>query len=238
MATIAEILVKSLMKEVSDDERARLDAAANHLAMQIVNFANDVKRVVGVISRTVVQAIEQTEIDHRRRGLLQIYRQRHSWKKADLVRLRTYRLNKTALNRFAKLKASKRLGRGTTVAYIPIADHLVAVGKFLVEMHDPATLPLRRLRMLKQTKWYAEFVEMTYRGEYARMKRLGGKSKSSRAEDAVATAFCISVPTLKQLCCSVRKDAAAGFAMSRPIEVTDFEAWKNNGRLPETVDFA
>jgi hypothetical protein len=105
-------------------------------------------------------------------------------------------------------------------------------------MHDPATPPLRRLRMLKQTTWWPEFVEMTYRGEYLRLKHLGGKATSVRAAQAVADACCISTASVNQLCHLVRKDAAAGMTLSRPIEVADFEAWKLTGQLPEETQSA
>lgn len=231
MATVAEVLVRELMKNVGEEERARLDVAANQLGKQLVNFANDVGRELRAICCTVMRAVEKIEIDHKRGSLLRLYRRRHSWKKADLVRLQTYSLNNAARNLVLKLAASKRVGRGTTIAYEPIAGRLVQVGRFLAELHDSATPPVRRLRMLKQTTWWPEFVEMTYRGEYQRLKKLGGRATSARAEQAVADAYCISTATVKQLCHSVRKDPAARMAPNPPIEVADFEIWKVSGRL-------
>jgi hypothetical protein len=232
MAKVAEILARALLKDIGEEERMRLDAAANHLGAQLIKFTSDASHLVGAIGNSFVRAIEQTENDYKRGSLLRLYRRRHSWKKADLARLQTYPLNKAARNLVSMLKASKRVGRGTAVAYQPIAERLVLLGRFLKEMYDPATSPQRRLYMLKQTKWFPEFVEMTYRGEYQKLKRNGGRSVSARAEQAVANAYCISTSTLKQLCSSVRKDAAAGFTMSRPIDVTDFEIWKKTGRFP------
>src|SRR5450830_152621 len=111
MATVAEILVQTWIGNISDVDRERLDAAANRIGARLVHFATEVGRAVDTIGRSLAKSIEQTEIDDRRRSLLLLYRQRHSWKTADLARLQTYSLNKAARNRAAKIKALKLVGR-------------------------------------------------------------------------------------------------------------------------------
>jgi hypothetical protein len=232
MVKVGEIFAQALRKAVTAEEQIHLDGVANSLETQLVKFASDANRMAEAFGHFVIREVEKIEDDYKRSNLLSLYRRRHVWKKADLSRLQTYPLNKAARHLVAKLQASKRVGRGTTVAYQTIAERLVMMRGFLKELFDPTTLPNRRLYLLKQTRWWPGFVEMTYRGEYLKLKREGGRSPSARAEQAVASICLISTATLKQLCSEVRKEAAAGLPLSGSLEVSDFAIWMETGRLP------
>jgi hypothetical protein len=87
--------------------------------------------------------------------------------------------------------------------------------------------------MLKRHKsWWPQFIEMTYRGEYERLKKLGGMAPHEEAEQAVAEAFYISPSSVRRNCVLVRKDPASLYSLSRPITVAEFEMWKQSGQLP------
>lgn len=229
MATIAEILFQSMVKNISDEDLARL----NDGATRFVTWANNFLRQAEEVSNKVVRFIEQEKRGHKRQALLQIYRKRHSWKKADIDRLQTYPLSAVGLRRVAKLKTSKRLGRGSTLGYVSISDGLTNMAQYFAKISNPATPPHIRLKLLKKTKWYGEFVEMTYRGEYLRMKKDGEKRVSDRAGEAVIKAFRISDGKLRVLRWKVNKDFKTGSPMSPPMCVEDFEYWLKNGQFPE-----
>jgi len=229
MATIAEILFQSMVKNISDEDLARLNDGATRFA----TWANNFLRQTEEVSNKVVRFIEQEKRGHTRQALLQIYRKRHSWKTADIDRLQTYPLSAVGLRRVAKLKTSKRLGRGSTLDYVSISDGLTNMAQYFTKISNPATPPHIRLKLLKKTKWYGEFIQMTYRGEYLRLKKIGGRGVSDRAGEAVANAFIISDGKLRVQRWKVNKDAKAGSPMSPPMTVEDFKYWLENGQFPE-----
>lgn len=153
--------------------------------------------------------------------------------KSDLARIETYQINKFARNRVLRLKQSKLVGRGTTMTYYPLTNKLLGIGKYLSEIIDPATLPNRRLFLLKQhPSWWPQFVESTFRGECERLKALHVKSPSASAEEAVAKACCISTSSVRRLCIAVRKDPVSRADPNRAMTVADFENWKKSGEFP------
>jgi len=107
------------------------------------------------------------------------------------------------------------------------------MAQYFTKISNPATPPHIRLKLLKKTKWYGEFIQMTYRGEYLRLKKIGGRGVSDRAGEAVANAFIISDGKLRVQRWKVNKDAKAGSPMSPPMTVEDFKYWLENGQFPE-----
>lgn len=229
MATLAELLMKKIFSGLSVEELHSFDIAANKFVKKIL----EVKRVADSIAENITTSVTQLKIEHECASLLQVYRRRHSWKKADLRHLETYPLSATARNRLARIRALKSRGRGTIPPFQSMDKRLISMGEFLIKLNDPETSEKERLNMLKQTRWWPEFVEMTYRGEYFRLRELGVAAPSEEAEKAVGKICNLSPERIRQLCGPVRKDADSGVPMSAPMEAVDLKNWKKTGRLPE-----
>lgn len=230
MKTVAEVVFAKWFESLTDEDRARME----EVARRACGFIIKVKEAVDAAVDAGVQATTRAIRDHERAGLLRLYRQRHSWKTADLPRLNTYRLNKAAHRRVAALKKSSRLGRGSTLAYQSLFQQLAEAGQYFAALHDPNTPGHQRVRMLKCHKsWWPQFIEMTYRGEYERLKRLGGTAPHEEAERAVAKAFYISPSSVKRNCVLVRKDHTSVDLVSDSMTVAEFEMWKQSGQLPD-----
>ena len=229
MATLAELLMKKIFSGLSVEESYNLDIAANKFVKKML----EVKRVADSLAKNITTSVTQLKIGHERASLLQVYRRRHSWKKADLLRLETYPLSTTARNRLARIRASKGRGRGTIPPFQPMDKRLISMGEFLIKLNDPDTSAKERLEMLKQTRWWPEFVEMTYRGEYFRLRELGVSAPSEEAEKAVGKICNLSPERIRQLCGPVRKEADSSVPMSVSMEAVDLKNWKETGRLPE-----
>jgi hypothetical protein len=229
MPTLAEVLTQKLIGSFSEEERAQMDDAAN----QILGVLRQVKKAAEMRVSAAVGAVKQAKIDHERAALLCLYHRRHKWKKADLVRLNTYRLNKAARTRVAALVASKRLGRGSIVPYQSLTERLTTTGRYFVKLFDPTTSGHERIKLLKlHSSWWPQFIEMTYRGEYKRLKIVGVSAPSEKAEQAVADVFCVSRSVVRRMCIAVRKDPASRTSISRSLTVAEFKLWMQSGRLP------
>lgn len=230
MPTVAEIVVREWLKNYTPEERARLDATAN----QIWAFFRKVKETADSLAAAAIQAAKRADIGHERGQLLRLYRQRRQWKKADMGRLNTYRLNKAARKHVAVLATSRSFGPGATVPFQTWTQQMTAVGKYFGQLFDPNIEGIERLRLLRRhSSWYPQFVEMTYRGEYERLKQLGGPAVHDAAEQIVADAYLISRASVRRFCVEVRKDFAAGHSRSPSIVVSELEIWKQSGQLPE-----
>lgn len=230
MSTVAEIVVQEWLKSYTPEERARLNAVAN----QVWDIFRKVKETADSLAAAALRAAERADISHERGELLRIYRQRRKWKKADISRLNTYRLNKAARRRVMALANSRSFGPGTTVPFQTWTEQISNVGQYFVKVFDPSTKSVERLRLLRRhASWYPQFIEMTYRGEYERLKQLGVSAAHDAAEQAVADAFLISREGVRKFCGAVRKDSAAGHTMSTSITVAELEMWKQSGCLPK-----
>jgi hypothetical protein len=229
MKTAAEVFLNEWMKNLTEEERARMDEAAN----RVWGFIRKATETTEVLANAAIRAAERADIGHDRRMSLRLYHQRHSWKTADLPRLRTYRLNKAARKHVAVLKESSRLGRGSTVPYQSLVELLAEVGRYFARLHDPSTPGHERVRLLKRhNSWWPQFIEMTYRGEYERLRQLGGPAPSEQAEKAVADAFFISCSSVRRNCIHVRRDPASRNSLSDSMTVAEFDMWKQSGHLP------
>lgn len=225
MKTAAKILVEEWVENLTEEERA-------HIANQIAGFICRAINALEALANAAVRAAQHAEVNHSRGALLRVYRQRRKWKTADLSRLNTYRLNKAARKRVAILKLSRPLGPGSTVPYMTLAQQLLAASQYVIQLFDSNTRASERVRLLKQhPSWRSQFIEMTYRGEYQRLKSLGGRSPSEEAERAVADAFYMSAPSVRRECIQARKDP--NFCRSISLTVAEFEVWKKCGDLPE-----
>lgn len=230
MKTVAELVIAKWIESLTDEDRARMEEAAR----RVCGFIIKVKEVVDAAVDAGVKATVKANTDHDRAVLLRLYRQRHSWKTADLPRLNTYRLNKAAHRRVASLKESTRLGRGSTLPYQSLLQQLSEAGQYFAALHDPNTPGHKRVGILKRHKsWWPQFIEMTYRGEYERLKKIGGTAPHEEAERAVAEAFFTSTSSIRRNCVMVRNDPAWLDALSHPITVAEFEMWKQSGQLPQ-----
>jgi hypothetical protein len=229
MKTAAEVFVDEWMQNLPEEERARLDEAAN----RVWGFIRKVTETAEVLANAAIRAAERADIGHDRGMSLRLYQQRHSWKTADLPRLSTYRLNKAARKRVAVLKKSSRLGRGSTVPYQSLVEQLAGVGRYFARLHDPSMPGHERVRLLKRhNSGWPQFIEMTYRGEYERLRQLGGPAPSEEAEEAVAAAFFISCSSVRRSCIHVRRDPAWRKSLSDSMTLAEFEMWKQSGHFP------
>lgn len=238
MTTALQLIAQSLFAKYSDEERARIEAAALEFAKQLADVTIMVGQAVHYAVRGIENAARRAECGFERAQLLEVYRKRGSWKKGDLQKLRTYPLNRVAQKRLGELARRRQQGRPTIRPHRGLAQQLVAVGKHFHAMFDPATPPMDRLRLLKRTRWWAPLVEATYRGEYARLKAqnfkgLKGESISSQAEREVAQAFVISVAELKRLRNGVRKDPRFAIDAEAAMMVEELEYWKETGSFAE-----
>lgn len=230
MTTVAEIVVEKWLKNFTPKERARLDATAN----QILGYFQKLKEATDMLANAASQTAQRVERSHERGELLRIYRRRRKWKKADIVRLETYDLNKAARKQVVELATARKLGRGAIKPFKTWSQHMKAVIQYFEKLHDPTIKGNERLRLLRQHRsWYPQFVEMTYRGEYERLKRLGCSAAYDVAEQSVADAFFISRPTVHKLCVDARKRFAVGHAKSPSITVAELGLWKQSGRLSQ-----
>ena len=230
MPTIAEIVAQEWLKNYTPKERARLDATA----YQMQTFFRKVNETADGLAAAAIQAAKRAETDHERGQLFHLYRQRRKWKKADIGRLNTYRLNKAARKQMAVLADSRIFGPGATAPFKTWTEHMTAMAKYFGQLFDPNIKGIERLRLLrKHSNWYPHFVEMTYRGEYERLKQLGGPAVHDAAEQMVADAFLISRSSVRGFCVEARKDFAAGSSRSPSIIVSELEIWKESGLFPE-----
>ena len=97
MATLAELLVKKIFDGLSVEKSHSFDIAANRFVKNML----EVSRVADSIAKSITVSVTQLKIEHERASLLKVYRQRHSWKKSDLLHLETYPLGNTAWSRLA-----------------------------------------------------------------------------------------------------------------------------------------
>lgn len=133
------------------------------------------------------------------------------------------------------IAASKLLGPGFTVPYKPLVERLAEVCKYFIKLFEPATPAHERLRLLKHhDSWWPQFIEITYRGEYKRLKNLGIKAASEEAERSVADVFCISCSTVRRICVQVRKDVPSHDLVSNGWTVSEIRLWKESGCLAFT----
>jgi len=225
-----EINVHAWFNKLSPEKRAQLDAAAN----QMWDFFRKVKETADYFVAAAAHAAARADRGHERSELLRLYKQRTKWKTADIGRLNTYRLNKGAYKRVAALASSRKLGPGATVPFQTWPEQMAMASKYVMKLSDPQTGGVERLRLLRRHRsWYPQFVEMTYRGEYERLRHLGIPSPYEAAEQAVAEAFLISRASVHRFCVEVRKDFAAGHTMSPGVTVAELEQWKQSGNFPE-----
>lgn len=104
MKTVAEVYIQEWMRNLTEEERASLDRVMD----QVRGFIRTATDTAKAIANAAVREVEQANIGHDRHALLRLYRQRRSWKTADLSRLDTYRLNKAARKRVAALQSLQK----------------------------------------------------------------------------------------------------------------------------------
>lgn len=230
MVDVAHFIAQKLFEKFSEEETENLGRVASEVATTILELGLGIGTI---LQKSMANAV-QSGVDYERSRLLYIYTRRRTWKKSDIARLETYRLNKVARNILSQLEASKKgLGRGTIPPYSPLEEVLIAKGRLMVTLIQAETLPKDRLYALQQTPWWPGFVEMTYRGEKLRLQKLKRVAPAFEAEKNVGDSCHLSRERIRQLSGQIRKDASAGHPPSTPIDVADFENWKKTGRLPD-----
>jgi hypothetical protein len=195
---------------------------------------------LGRIQKLVTDAIEKistalnrAERAHNRAALLQAYKRRHSWKKADIPRLLTLDLNDIARRRLERVAGGR--GRPVVSPHRPFAEVIEVTLANLQTMFDESTSPTDRLKMLRKTPWWPYFVEALYRDEYESAKAGKIKSASSIAERSVGDTFNVSPELVRKICGEVRRKRKDGTALpdSPAITVTKFEHWKKTGHFDQ-----
>ena len=177
-----------------------------------------------VLGVAIYHALKEWPEKRRRAQLLAAYRERHSWKKGDLSRLRALDVNKWALRRMERL-----VGRGRPV--VPKARTLLEEIEDklndIVLLFDRHTPSIGRRRALRNWPCWPEYVEALYRGEYFKAKESGVKSPSEEAERSVGRALGMSEAAVRKTCGGVRRKRAA--CPDRPnmpaITLAEFEGW-------------
>jgi hypothetical protein len=174
---------------------------------------------------------ENAERKHHRHELLEAYRRRHHWKKADLPHLRTLAVNPAARRRMSALTG---VGRPVVRPHEPLSTLLTSRLRSFQALHDPNTLPHVRKRALKQWPWWNHYVEALYRGELADAQSCGIRRASLAAEDIVGKAFNISGASVRKICAQIRLkrqewDGAANFPSMR---LQEFNHWMRTGENP------
>ena len=173
---------------------------------------------------------EEKQHAHRRAALLEAYRRRRHWRKADIPKLRALGVCSAADRRLQRIESAKSPGRGVIRSYSPLDETLTAGIAHLGAYFDPATPPAKRLALLKKTRpWWPYVVEALYRGEYHARKSSRTKSPSEIAEQEVARHLGVSPAIVRKLCTAVRQERGAAPPDCPAIPVAHFDAWLQKG---------
>jgi hypothetical protein len=89
-----------------------------------------------------------------------------------------------------------------------------------------------RLSAVKHFKWWPDYVEAVYRGEYEAAKASSLKSAAEVTEDRIADALGISSAVVRKLCTQVRKLREHDFEAADfpPATLAGFMEWIDDGR--------
>ena len=192
------------------------------------NFAVGVGTVVVLSLMLAWQSIEawaaNQERRFHRRQLLDAYRRRHNWKKADIPRLRALGVNAVAEKRMEQLS-----GRGRPVVkphralHVEVLEKLSAVGTLV----SSEALPQERRKALKQWPWWPHYVEALYRGEHALAKARGVKAASTEAEILVGRSLGISASQVHAICGDIRRKRGDDpeFANFPAMTLAEYQTW-------------
>lgn len=178
------------------------------------------------------KAWEAAQRAHRRRALLEAYRRRHHWRKADVPRLLELNVGRPAMMRVNRIMDSKCPGRGVVRSYRPLDEACLLWVERICIFFDPTTSPKERLWLLKQTVIWPHVVEALYRGERAAAKVGCRKSPSASAEEIVADHLGISQALVHKLCIAARQEQSRNevSGLWPALCLTDFDVWAQHGR--------
>ena len=87
---------------------------------------------------------------HRRAALLEAYRRRQHWRKADIPKLRALGVCPVADRRLQRIESAKSPGRGVIRSYSPLDETLTTGIAHLSAYFDPATPPAKRSRAAQE----------------------------------------------------------------------------------------
>jgi len=214
-----------------------LDALAKEPTPQwVVDLATAAERIGTLainVGKRVETYLQRQEVQHGRAAVREAFLRRAQWKKSDLAALRTLPGATISQKRLRRLSDSK-LGRPVVRTFQPLPVALVGFFRRMQAVASPATRPHVRLQLMKQTPWWAWFVECHYRGCYDEARAQGLRGASNEAEEKAASHLAISPDTLRKLCGQIRKRNRLDCAEpSRAISSTEFEHWKLTGDLPD-----
>ncbi len=201
----------------------------NHLISDIVT-AQSARPVHAIFGGIIFRWLEGEQNGHRRAALLEAYRRRRHWRKADIAKLRALGVSPAADRRLQRIESAKSPGRGVIRSYSPLGETLMAGITHLRAYYDPATPPGKRLAVLKKTRpWWPYIVEALYRGEYHARKSSQTKSPSEIAEHEVARRLRVSPSVVHKLCTAVRQERGDARPDCQPIPMAHFDVWLQKG---------
>ncbi len=131
----------------------------------------------------------------------------------------------------AAVLESKKRGRGVVPEYRPFALLIASNLEVPARIFNPATPRETRLRLLKQTKGWPDFIESMYRGELDAAQQtapdapgaVGHMEPSERAEEAIANKMGMSAGQVRALCQKARNARKRnGDAEPDAIRVAEF----------------
>ena len=135
---------------------------------------NELGLLVGIvlvkITEWVMDATTQAEEDYERSLALQAYRCRRRWKASDLERVRALPKTRLSEKRLARLRNLPRRGRPVVRQHQSLPHLLINNLQVAQGLFSPGTLPLKRVQLLKQTRFWPYFAEALYRGCYREIK--------------------------------------------------------------------
>lgn len=185
--------------------------------------------------QSIIEYVNKAEHNYDRSELLAAYRQRHSWRRSDIKRLRTLSLNGPALRRLEKLEGK---GRPVVQAHQPLAEKIVRSVHSFANLFSQQASPQDRRAALKEWPWWDHRVEAMYRSEHQLAKQAGIPDSSGHAERTVGKALGLSSSSVHAICNKIRKmrkddPESANFP---PMALKDYEQFIETGD-PTLLDF-
>lgn len=172
------------------------------------------------------QALIEAERRYDRAALARVYRKRHQLKRADGPRVLDYPVNDVMRRRAAE---ASRMGPPAVQPVKPFDAHCQEILQAVVIAFDPRLPVHARRRALKELPCFPQLILALYRGEQEHADALRLKSPHERAEERVASEFCLSTSSVRRRCVQARR-ATNGLAFD-PMTLTVFwEALDQFGR--------
>jgi hypothetical protein len=183
------------------------------------------------IIHRIEQAWTGAKEGHHRKALLEAYRRRHQWRRADLRRLQQLDIGHVAAKPLERITTAKLPGRGVVREYEPLDKSLINKVADLYALFDASTSSKDRIQLLQKTAIFPSIIEALYRGEYNAAKAARMTSASEYAALSVAKYFGFSEAKVRKLCTKARVKQAdyADDALLPAMQLSHFDVWTQRG---------